>query len=161
MLNLLGPYKYVVDFLVIAILVGAAAFGIHKYNTYQQDIGASRVQAEWDKTVSAAKEAQRLREIQFQKEKDDALAQAAKNTQAANTAAAAAVQSSRVLDNTIQTILARSGADSLEANRRYTSTLAEVFGDCKNKYRELGREAQGHADDSLMFDRGWPGGSKP
>jgi len=156
MLNLLGPYKYVVDFLVIAALVGLAAFGAHKYNTYQQGIGEARIQAEWDKEIAAANEVRRAREIQFQKEKDDALTQAAKNVQVANAAASVAAQSGRVLQSTIEAILARSGSDSVAANRQYTAALATVFQDCTNKYRELGREAQGHADDSLMLQQAWP-----
>jgi hypothetical protein len=48
MADLLGPYKYVVDALVFLVLVGGIALGLHKYNTYEQDIGASRVQALWD-----------------------------------------------------------------------------------------------------------------
>jgi hypothetical protein len=155
-MNFLGPYKYVVDFLIIAALVGLAALGIHKYNAYQQDIGEARVQAAWTAERLAQAEAKRAREIQFQKEKDDAIAQAAKNVQVATAAAAAATQSSRVLDDTLKAILARSGSDSVEANRKYTATIAAVFADCKDKYRELGREAQGHADDSLMYQNAWP-----
>lgn len=156
MFNFLNPYKYVIDAIVIMTLVGGIAFGVHKYNEHQQDIGEARVQAEWDKSVAVAKDAQRLREIQFQKEKDDAIIQAAKNVAVANAAAAAANNSSRVLDSTLKALIARSSTGSVEANRRYTSALAEVLGDCKDKYRELGRKAQGHADDTLKYDQAWP-----
>ena len=156
MLNLLGPYEYVVDFLVIALLVAGCAFGVHKYNTYQQGIGAARVHAEWDQANQVAEDAQRAREIQFQKEKDDAIAQAVRSAQVANAAAASATQSGRVLQSTIETLVARSGADNVDANRKYTAALAAVFQDCSNKYRELGREAQGHANDSLTYQNAWP-----
>lgn len=156
MLNLLGPYKYVVDFLAIAALVGIAAFGLHKYNTYQQDIGAARVQDQWDKAVILAKDAQRLREIQFQKEKDDAIAQAAKNSQISAAAATATAQSGRVLQSTIETILARSGADTADANRKYTAALATVLTECTSAYREMARAADGHAIDSQTLMNAWP-----
>ena len=156
MLNLLGPYKYVLDFLVIAALVGLAAFGVHKYNVYQQDIGAARVQDQWDADNLRAAEAERKLSAQYQKEKDDAIAQAAKSTQVANAAAASATQSGRVLQSTIETLIARSSADNVDANRKYTAALAAVFQDCSNKYRELGREAQGHADDSMTYQNAWP-----
>lgn len=155
-MNFLGTYKYVVDFLVVAALVGLSAFGVHKYNTYQQDVGAARVQAQWDKATAAALEAQRTREIQFQKEKDDAIAQSAKDAQVALAAATAAGQSSRVLDGTIKALLAASAAGDLAANRKYTSALAEVFADCKDKYRELGREADGHVTDKQTLINAWP-----
>jgi len=156
MLNFLSPYKYVVDIVVVAVLVLGAALAVHKYNAYQQGIGAARVQADWDKATAAAKDAQRLREIQFQKEKDDAIAQSAKNVQSANATAAAAAQSGRVLQSTIETLLARSAGDSVEANRKYTAALAVVFQECTNEYRKLGREAQGHADDSKLYQDAWP-----
>jgi predicted Zn-dependent protease len=156
MLNLLGPYKYVVDIVAIGLLVALCAFGVHRYNAFQQGVGEARIQAQWDKANEVAKDAQRLREIQLQKEKDDAVAQAAKNVQSANAAAASAAASGRVLQSTIQTILARSSGDNVEANRKYTAALAAVFADCRDKYQELGREAQGHADDSLMYQNAWP-----
>ena len=156
MLNLLGPYKYVVDIVAIGLLVALCAFGVHRYNAFQQDIGEQRVQAQWDKSTMAAKEAQRVREIQFQKEKDDAIAQAAKSVQSANAAAASAAASGRVLQSTIETILTRSSGDNVEANRKYTAALAAVFADCRDKYQEMGRDAQGHADDSLMLQNAWP-----
>ena len=156
MLNLLGPYKYVLDCIVLALVVGFLGYGVHRYNSFQQGIGAARVQDQWDKAVILAKDAQRQREIQFQKEKDDAIAQAAKSVQSANAAAASAAQSGRVLQSTIETILARSSGDNVEANRKYTAALASVFADCRDKYQELGREAQGHADDSLMYQNAWP-----
>ena len=155
-MNPLGPYKYVLDFLVIAALVAAAAFGVHKYNTFQQDIGSARKQAEWDRQALVDARATAELKAQYQKEKDDALAQAAKNTQAANAAAAVATQSSRVLDSTVKALLAASASGDVSANRKYTAALAEVFGDCKDRYRALGREAQGHADDSLMFQQAAP-----
>ena len=155
-MNFLGGYKYVVDFLVIALLVSGIAFGVHKYNTYQQDIGAERVHAEWDKATQIAKDAQRAREIQFQKEKDDAVAQAAKSAQVSAAAASAATQSGRVLQSTIETILARSSSDSIDANRRYVSAIGAVFQDCSNKYRELGQEADRLYNDKQTLINAWP-----
>jgi len=155
-MNLLGPYKYVVDFVVIGLLVALFAFGVHSYNAHQQGIGEARVQARWDADNLRAAEAERKLAEQYQKEKDDAIAQATKNVQSANAAAASAAASGRVLQSTIQTILARSSGDNVEANRKYTAALAAVFADCRDKYQELGREAQGHADDSLMYQNAWP-----
>ena len=156
MLNLLGPYKYVLDALVIFSLVALGAFAVHKYNAYQQDIGAARVQDQWDKAVILAKDAQRLREIQFQKEKDDAIAQAAKNAQVSAAAAASATQSGRVLQSTIETILTRSGTDSTDANRKYTAALGTVLSECTSAYREMARRADGHAADVQTLTNAWP-----
>lgn len=156
MFSFLNPYKYVIDALVLAIVVGALAFGIHKYNTYQQDIGEARVQAQWTAQKLVDQQAAETLRINFQKEKDDAAKQRQADAQIASTSASAAAQSSRVLGDTVKTILARSASDSLEANRKYTAAIGEVFNNCKDEYRRLGQEAQGHADDSLMYQRSWP-----
>lgn len=150
-MNFLGGYKYVVDFLVIAVLVGLAAFGIHKYNSYQQDIGAARVQLAWDAQKLVDLTFADKQRSQFQKEKDDAIAQSVQVAQANRAAADAAIQSGRVLQSTIDTIVKRSGSDSAEANRKYTAAFAAVFQDCREQYQALGRAADGHAQDSLMF----------
>ena len=155
-MNLLGPYKYAIDALVIAALLAGAAWLRHWDTTTQQAIGAARVQAQWAEQKSTDERAAAALRAQYQKEKDDAEVQAAKNIQVANVAAAAANQSSRVLDATVKAVLSASANGTVEANRRYASALAEVFGDCKDKYRQLGREAQGHADDSLKFQNAWP-----
>ena len=44
----LARYKYAFDTVVIALLVAGVALGVHAYNDHQQDIGAARVQAQWD-----------------------------------------------------------------------------------------------------------------
>ena len=160
-MDILGPYKYVVDVLVVTALVGGVAYGVHRYNDYQQGIGAARVQEAWTAQTAADAAAVRTREIQLQKDKDEAERQAQVRIAAANSAASAAAQSSRVLDSTLKSVLARSSTDSVEANRKYTTALATVFSDCKDQYRSLGREAQGHADDSLKYQQAWPAALGP
>lgn len=156
MLNLLGPYKYIVDAIAIFALIAGAAFAVHKYNSYQQGIGEARVQAQWDKATVAAQAAQRTREISLQKEKDDAIAQATQNHVAALAASNSALASSRVLSSALQAIKSGSATDSIDAARRYTAALADVLNQCQASYRSMAAEADGHASDSLMYQRAWP-----
>ena len=72
MLSLLGPYKYVLDFLVVAALVAAAAVGLHAYNAHQQGLGEARVQAQWDKQKAADADAA-AKAIQDARSKSDNL----------------------------------------------------------------------------------------
>lgn len=155
-MNFLNPYKYIIDLVLVVSVIAGFAFGVHKYNSYQQAIGAERVQMEWDRANEVADGARRQREIQLQKEKDNAITQAQKSIQAANAGAAAAADAGRVLHSTIETLIARSDTDSVDANRKYTAAIAAVFQSCTDEYRKLGREAQGHADDSLMYQKAWP-----
>ena len=156
MINLLGPYKYVLDAIIIGALIAGAVWLRHWDTTTQQKIGSDRVQQAWDKSDKDKAEAQRARELLLQKDKDDALALAAKDTENANAAAAASAAAKRVSDSTVAKLLASSTTASVETNRKYTSALASVFSECTAKYQQLGKDAQGHANDSLMFDRAWP-----
>lgn len=155
-MNPLGPYKYVLEAVAIGLLIAAVVFGIHKYNAFQQDIGEARVQAAWTAQKLIDAQASIAREHIYIKEKEDAALQAAKSVQAAIAANAAVVQSGRVFDSTIKAIVARSGTDSLDANRKYTAALGELLGACKSEYQFMGREAQGHAIDSLNYQNSWP-----
>lgn len=157
-MNLLGPYKYVVDALIIAALVGLLSFAVHKYNEHQQDIGEVRIQALWDKENLRRDIEKRAIEIANQKLVDDARIEGAKNVQIAQAAAAAAGNSSRVLGDTVKTILARSATESIEANRRYVAALAKVFNDCQERYRWMAERADGHAIDAMTCQAAWPTG---
>ena len=156
MLNILGGYKYVVDFFVIAALVLVAGIGIHKYDSWQQDIGEARKQAQWDADTVRRDAIEKDLKTRFQKEKDDALAQSAKNVQTAAALTAAAGQSGRVLDDTIKALVIAGNTGNVEANRRYTAALAAVSSDCQAAYRGMADKAQGHANDALMFEQAWP-----
>ena len=156
MFSFLRPYKYVIDVALVLALVATFAFGVHTFALHNQRIGEDRVQAQWDRAQTAALEAQRLREIQFQKEKDDAVNQAQKSIQAANAGAAAAAESGRVLHSTIETILARSPGDPADATRKYTAALAAVLDQCQAAYGQMAKTADGHAIDSLTYQKAWP-----
>jgi len=149
-------YRYVLDLVVILALLAGFGYGVHRYNEYQQGIGAARVQADWDKATIAAQQAQRARELQNQKDKDDAIKQAAAQLQVATAAASAAAQSNRVLDGTVKALLARSGTDSVDANRRYVEALAAVFSECSERYRALGQEADKLYIDKWQLINAWP-----
>jgi hypothetical protein len=124
-MNFLGPYKYVVDFLVIAVLVGAAALGVHKYNTYQQDIGAARVQAQWDRE-KAADAVAKAQMIQDQKAKGEDL-QHAMDTQRSQTNAQITLLNSS-LASAITGLRERPSRDSSGGVPRDPATGAAVGG---------------------------------
>ena len=156
MIDMLSPYKWVLDLILVAALCGGVTFAVHEYNNHQQGIGEARKQAEWDADKLAKADAkEELRKLR-QEQKDEADKQGAKDLQLAVAAADSANRANRVLDSTVKELLRRSGGDSLEANRKYTAALSEVFDDCRARYQTMGRQTQGHADDSLKFDRSWP-----
>jgi len=98
MFTLLKPYKYVVDAVVLAALVAGLAFGVHKYNEHQQEIGEARVQAQWDKEKKQIEvDSQKLKDANATKEKalqataDTIRSQADVQIQALNSSLASAI----------------------------------------------------------------------
>jgi Protein of unknown function (DUF2514) len=152
MMDMLKPYKWLLDVLIVAAL----AIGLHFYNAHQQGIGAGRVQAEWDRAKVEALTAQRDREQQLTKAKDEAIAQAQTQRQAAVAAAGTAAAAGRLLDSAIQARGAALAGDPSNAVAQYTTALGTVLSECQTAYRGVAAAADGHATDSLMYQRAWP-----
>lgn len=156
MLDALKPYKLAVEIglLVLAVLGMAAA--VHKYNAWQQGIGADRVQAEWDRQKLTDKEAQNARETLLQQNVDNARADAAQARQLAASAAGAAAGNSRVFSGALAAVSARAATDSRDALASSVATLTTVLDNCQQRYIWMAGQADGHAADSLMYQRAWP-----
>jgi hypothetical protein len=149
-------YKRWFELGFLAILIAGCVYGVHTYDKYQQGIGEARIQALWDKekVESAALTVKRTEELQ--KEKDDALNQADQHRKALLAIAASASKSSRVFDSTLATNLATESQASRDALALYTSTLSSVLSECQRAYTGMAKEADGHAADSLSYQRAWP-----
>lgn len=156
MLDLLRPYKWLLDALLIAALAAGAAWAAHAYNAHQQAIGAARVQAEWDRSKAEALAAQRDRETLLQKGVNDAQTQAQTARQTAVAAAGTAAAAGRLLDSTIQARGAALAGDPSSPLAQYTTILGAVLSECQTAYRGMAATADGHAADSLMYQRAWP-----
>lgn len=151
-LALLSRYKIALDIIVVAALLAAAVWGIHLYNAHQQDIGASRVQVAWDKERAEA----RTREIQLQKDKDDALAKSEIQRKALVSAANATVGANRLLDSTLQTIRAGASTATRDALTASLTACTTVLSTMAKDGGRIAAEADGHAADSLMLQNAWP-----
>jgi hypothetical protein len=156
MFNILGPYKYVVDLLVVAALVGGALFAVHTYNGYQQQIGYDRRDVEQVKVDKAKAETQRLRELALQKERDDAERKGEEQAARSAVERDAAIATNRVLNGTIKALNTRVATAPIEAVRKYAATCGAVLSACTAEYQAVGADAQGHADDSLKLQNAWP-----
>lgn len=155
-MNFLGPYKYVLDAIIIAALLAGAFYLRHLDTTYQQSIGAARVQAQWDAQRLADATAQRATEIRQQKEKDDAEKQADKQRQVLAAAATAAAQSGRLLDTTLQTIRTGASTATRDAIAASLTACTTVLGTMAQTGGRISAEADAHAADSMMYQQAWP-----
>ena len=85
-----------------------------------------------------------------------ALNAAQKRTQAAQVAAAAAGDAAGRLRDDVADLQRRLPSATLDACRRDAAALGAVFSACRAEYEALGRDAQGHANDTLMLQEAWP-----
>jgi len=155
-LDTLRPYKWLLQALLLAAAAAAVVWAVHTYNAHQQAIGAARVQAEWDRSKAQALAAQRERENLLQKGVNDAQTQAQTARQTAAAAAGTAAAAGRVLDSTLQARAAALAGDPGSALAQYATTLGAVLSECQAAYRGMAATADGHAADSLMYQRAWP-----
>lgn len=85
-----------------------------------------------------------------------ALNAARKRTQAAQMAAIAASDDAGRLRDDLANLQRRLPSATPDACRRDAAALATVFGACTAELEALGRDAQGHADDTLTLQQAWP-----
>ena len=133
------------------IFVAGAAFGI-KWHAGQDAI-AENQRLEQVRIQAAAHRAQERRQSE---QTIGALNAQAKRTQAAQVAAAAANDASGRLRDDVADLQRRLPSATLDACRRDAAALGTVFNACRAEYEAMGRDAQGHADDTLTLQQAWP-----
>lgn len=123
---------------------------------------------EWHAGQDAIKENQRLELVRIQavahraeerrqsEQTIGALNAAQKRTQAAQVAAAAAGDVAGRLRDDVADLQRRLPGATLDACRRDATALGAVFSACTAELEALGRDAQGHADDTLTLQQAWP-----
>ena len=125
--------------------------------------GKDKIAAQWNEdklkqaqATAAAESAHRAKEQQLVTQTMEAINAAKKRESILK---ADALSSRNELDSLrSQSATFRSSLPSLTAEsvRNYATTLSIVFEDCARKYQELGIEADGHANDTLMLEQAWP-----
>jgi len=85
-----------------------------------------------------------------------ALNAAQKRTQAAQVAATLAADAAGRLRDDIADIQRRLPSASLDACRQHAAALGAVLDSCRAEYEAMGRDAQGHANDTLTLEQAWP-----
>ncbi len=151
-----APYKLWFEIAALVAVLAGLAWGVHAYNTHQQGIGEARVRAEYVERDRLSAENQRLREQSLQKDVDNAQAQAAKDRQLASAAAVAAANTGRLFSGTLTTVTANVATATRDALATNVTTLATVLDNCQQRYLWMAGQADGHAADSIMYQRGWP-----
>ena len=152
-----SAYLRVAEALVALALVLGLCWGAHEFLQHEQAIGYDRRVAE-DKVAEAAEKDAALKvERSMQSKVDEAQnarIQQAQVNQVAADAASAAADRLRVaaadLSRRVSADPGKTGADA-------AATLAQLLGECTERYRGLARSADGHAADAKALSDAWPG----
>jgi hypothetical protein len=152
----LAPYKLAAEILIFGALAAGAIYAVHQFLEHERDIGRQEVQGRWDAQKIADQRAADKQEKDWREKYDAAINQGAKNAQALHADAAAALAAANGLRNTNDKLSQLLAGASAETARKYASAYQAVFADCVGRYSEMGKAAQGHANDAATLSAAWP-----
>jgi hypothetical protein len=145
-----------VKLIVMLALVGSIFFGGFK-------VGSDRKQGQWDaeKVAQLAQLKEADNENRRFENKLAANVIAAQNSSKARErilmdAASAASLESGSLRDAISTITSNLSNASRDALTKYASACGAILNDISGTAERLAKEAQGHSNDSLMYQEAWP-----
>jgi hypothetical protein len=156
LLQRLAPYKLIAECLAIGALVAYVAFQAHEFCMREQQIGYDRAKAEQAALDKVRNEAQAKIDAALNKRVTDAEGKADERTKLQQGLNAAVGASADRLQHAIDGVRAGSDTATVEALRATTAALATVFQDCSGRYREVAKNADGHASDVQTLIEAWP-----
>lgn len=146
-------YTHVAAGLLSAAIAAAGAWQVQNWR-YGEQIAVMKKDAS-EATTKAVKAATDKMQVE-QKRKDDAIAEANKR---ANYNAAAATRARSAADS-LRDELATARTDlsnaTESARAKYASAVETVLGECSRELTEMGRLADGHANDAATLKDAWP-----
>lgn len=155
-LDVLSPYKLMIEVAVVGSLVVGAGVGIHNFLEHERDIGRSEVRAQDAKDLAAAVAAADKRTAELQTQLNEAIKNGQDREQTIRSLAAASGTSSASLRDALSRISVGVPSASIDALRVSTSTLASVLGECQGRYRDMAEKADRHASDVQTLMDAWP-----
>lgn len=137
--------------------IGAVLWGIHVLDLSRQQIGYDRRVAEDNADLIKAQAAALATERALKHKLEDASHEATKREQVITRHAAAAGTAADQLRIALDTInRSRLPGDTAGAGDQRAGTLAELLGDCADRYRGVAEKADRHASDARTLIEAWP-----
>lgn len=156
-MNPLAPYLWLIKLLAIVAAIGGLAWGIHTLDQSRQQIGYDRRVAEDNADLIKARADALATERELNRKLEDARNEATKRDQVITRHATAAGTAAEQLRNALDTIRhARLPGDSAGPGDQRARALAELLGDCADRYRGVAEKADRHASDARTLSEGWP-----
>lgn len=142
--------------LAVLAAIGALLWGIHQLDESRQAIGYGRRVAEDNAELVKAQAAARDKERQLNQRLETAEHEKVQREQDIRRHAAAAADAAGRLRIALDTIKRGVPGDTASAGDQRAGALAELFGDCAERYRGLAEKADRHASDARALSEGWP-----
>ena len=142
--------------LIIGFLAAAVSYGVHLVDLSRQEIGYNRAIAEVTKQENESLKFA-LAEITRLNNQVVEAQNAAREREAANKVLSDRINtvSSKLRDTqrSLEVSIASATADAL---RKATSAFNTLFGECRERYDQMGRNAAGHSSDVITLEQAWP-----
>lgn len=142
--------------IAIATLIAAIVFGVHWYNSRQQDIGYQRAVAEYNVKLADAQNAAMFTERELTKKLNEAQNARIESEKRAATLKRDAYAESGRLRDTIADLRNRLSDSTAETIRAYADAGLRLLGACQAEYLRVAEAARGHQADAMMFEEAWP-----
>lgn len=137
--------------------LAALGLGIHTLDQSRQQIGYDRRVAEDNADLINVQAAAQATERELNRKLEVARNEATKRDQVITRHAAAAGTAAEQLRIALDTIRSsRLPGDPASPDSERAATLAELLGDCADRYRGLAKKADRHASDARTLSEGWP-----
>jgi len=142
--------------LAVLAAIGALLWGIHTLDQSRQQIGYDRRVAEDNAALIKAKEEALATERALNQKLEVARNEATKREQTITRNAAAAGLAVEQLRHELDADRDRLSGDPASPGNQRAATLAELFGDCAERYTGVAEKAVRHASDVRTLSEGWP-----
>lgn len=149
-------YKVAAEVLAVFALLIAIGWLYHWHCEQQQDIGAAKIQALWDKQKLVDAETYLIRSEANQTAKDAAVKKRDDNDATIKTLAAGSAAAATSLRDALAANRGSNSATTLQTLIDRANTTGDLLGDCAERYRGVAEKADRHANDARTLSDAWP-----
>lgn len=156
MFTFLAPYKWLIEFLAIGTILACVVFGAHRFLEHEQQIGYDKAVAEYTKKELIAEQMARLKEIEMNRQLNEARNEATLREQKITDLSHNLAATSSSLLNTINTLRNKLSSAPDETLRKQADTALNLLGECQKEYGQMAENADRHASDVKTLEDAWP-----
>ena len=151
-----APYLLIAKVALVVLLLGGAAFGVHTYNTHQQDIGYAKAVSEYSQKLIAAQESAQRETAALNQKLQEANNAANRRNKQIDAAHAAAQSASDGLRSAVDSLgNSVPGATAAALANAVTST-SSLLVTCSERYSGVAEKGSRHASDVETLLNSWP-----